>query len=286
MKKKKKKSRVGLLFAIAFLAGMFWLGAWFYNLFSEFYNIEGVAARRPTGDRINVLLMGIDTFTLEDSRTDTLMVASFNTRTNDAALLSIPRDSRVDIPGRGLDKINHAHAFGGIPLTIETVEQFLDLEINYYVRLNMHGFEKVVDLLGGVEIDVEPEVAAGVRGLHSGRQMLNGSQAVTYVRVRHMDNDFGRIQRQQKFLMAVADQALDGSNIARLPAFIDALGDNAKTNIPPLELTRLGNRLLHLDLDEVDQAHLTGTDAMINNIYYLIVDEEHVQEVLRELRIK
>ena len=287
--KKKRKSKIGLIILLVLAALLIWFGIWFYNLFSGFYDLEDdvdVIPKKPAGDQVNILLMGIDTFEMEDSRTDTLMVASFNKKTGHAALLSIPRDSRVEIPGRGLDKINHAHAFGGIPLTVETVENFLKIDINYYVRINLQGFENIVDLIGGVEMEIEPAVAEAVWGLQSGYQRLNGTQAVGYVRVRYIDNDFGRIQRQQKFLMAVADQALNSSNILKMPSLLEALGENAKTNIPPFELTSLGNRLLRLQLDEVEQAYITGSDAMINGIYYLIVDEENVQQTLRDLRIK
>lgn len=266
-----------------------------YSFWQSIYN--GGEAYRPDPDpvlspenpdgRVNILLLGIDTFQIEGSRTDTIIIASYDPKTREASMLSIPRDSRVNIPGRGMDKINHAHAFGGIPLTVETVESFLDLKIHYYVRLNFQGFQDMVDILGGIVIDVEPSVARAVPGLEQGVQRLDGEKALAYVRDRKTSGgDLGRIERQQKFILAVLDQAFSVSNLRNLPHFMDMLGANFKTNIPFMDITRLSLHLLRLDLEEVEKGYIPGQGQYINGIYYLIVDEEGTRRLLKELNIR
>lgn len=201
-------------------------------------------------------------------------------------MLSVPRDTYVEIRGHGRDKINHAHAFGGIPLILETVEKFLGLEMNYYARTNLQGFEAIVDLLGGVVIDVEPEVARVEPSLRSGSNRLSGEEALAYVRVRKVGTDFGRIQRQQNFLLALARQSLNASNITKIPRFVNLLGDNFVTNIPPLKMPELGKRLLDINLDTVKRGYLPGQGTHINGIYYYVVDEAGKQKMIEDLNIR
>ncbi len=280
--------------ALVLICVLLVLGGWaayrVYFFMQEIYSLdangETLEPKPPEGSRVNVLLMGIDTYKPEGSRTDVLMLASMDTDTGEAVMLSIPRDTFVDIPGRGGDKINHAHAFGGIPLTVKTVENFLDIEIHYYARINMQGFEDMVDIMGGLEIEVEPEVARAERELESGLQVLNGRQALLYVRERKVSGgDFARIERQQKFLLAFARQSLTLDNVTNLPQFMEELGQNFRTNVPPVEMLRLGHQLLRLDLDTVEREMIRGTGGHRGGVYYLFTEEEEVRSLLRRLNI-
>lgn len=272
----------------------------------EVYRFLGVIHENPNGDwdeiekievapkessnRLNVLLLGVDARTPnEPSRTDTIIILSMDKKTKEAALLSIPRDTRVDIPGRGMDKINHAHAFGGVSLTIDTVEEFLDVPIHYYARLNFEGFQDIVDALGGVTIDVEPQVARerptliGMTGVHK----LNGEQALDYVRFRmDREGDIGRVRRQQIFIRAIAKESLQLSTVLKAPTLLDKVGENLRTNIPAFESVTLGKLLLDVDLDKAPTAMIPGKGEYINRVSYWIPDMIETEEVLVELGLR
>ncbi len=249
-----------------------------------------VPPKDDSSNRLNVLLLGVDARTPnEPSRTDTIIILSMDKIEKDAALLSIPRDTRVNIPGRGMDKINHAHAFGGVALSIEAVEEFLDIPIHYYARLNFEGFKDIVDALGGVTIDVEPQVArerptlTGMVGVHK----LNGEQALDYVRFRKdREGDIGRVKRQQKFIRAIAKESLQLSTVLKAPTLLNRVGENLRTNVPTIESVALGRLLLEVDLDKAPTAMIPGRGEYINRISYWIPDLEETEEVLVELGLR
>ncbi|MEG0970812.1 MAG: LCP family protein, partial [Acidaminococcaceae bacterium] len=168
--KRHRRLRVGRLLLVLLLltvavSGCFWLGQTIYKLFATPVVPVTVANDETLLDetlnrRINVLILGIDDGDSEDfegpKRTDAMLVASFDPDHNEVALVSIPRDTRVQIPGRvGLDKINHAHAYGGVLLAKQTVANLLKIPIHYYVLLNWQGFIDVINIIGGVDMYVE-----------------------------------------------------------------------------------------------------------------------------------
>lgn len=206
-----------------------------------------------TLSRTNVLLLGSDvgyTGRHRDGqapvRSDTLIVASLDPRTGRVNLLSIPRDTRVEIPGRqGFDKINAAFAYGGAELTRQTVSQFLDVPVDRYVRLKLDGLMQIVDVLGGIDIYVEKNMryrdrAGGLKiSLKKGLQTLNGEQAQEYVRFRHDENgDIGRVQRQQAFIKAVVAKLLEPATLMKLPAILEVVQQNVETDFSADELLR------------------------------------------------
>ncbi len=296
MEKGKKKwgwlKKLACFFLLALLLAGGWVAYQVYSftqdIYSQDYAGEDEVKSKPLeGTRLNVLFIGIDTYEQEGSRADVLMLLSLDTDTGEASMLSIPRDTRVTLPGRGEDKINHAHAYGGIPITVQAVESFLELDVNYYARINMQGFKDLVEIIGGVTIDVEPEVAQAEETLEPGVQHLDGSQSLEYVRERKVSGgDFARIERQQKFMLALASQTLKPANILKMPEFMDKLGANFRTNIPLGQLTKLGYQVMRLDMDEVERDRVRGNEAIIGGVYYLIPDQLQVQEQLREMGIK
>ncbi|MEG1346199.1 MAG: LCP family protein, partial [Acidaminococcaceae bacterium] len=177
--------------------------------------------------RINVLILGIDDGDSEDfegpKRTDAMLVASFDPDHNEVALVSIPRDTRVQIPGRvGLDKINHAHAYGGVLLAKQTVANLLKIPIHYYVLLNWQGFIDVINIIGGVDMYVEDNMNyedpyADLKiHITKGYQHLDGKLAGEYVRFRSDElGDIGRVQRQQRFLKALASEFFNLTNVIK-----------------------------------------------------------------------
>jgi len=154
----------------------------------------------PGRTRINVLLLGSDDLD-NIGRSDTIMVLSLNPRLKHVAVLSIPRDSRVEVPGHGLDKINSAYAYGGVELAQKTVEQFLGVHIDYYAQVDFNAFVEAVDELGGVDIDVPDPFGTGKGmvkhtyyesiNLKPGYQHLDGKQALQFARYRD-DSDIER----------------------------------------------------------------------------------------------
>ena len=149
-----------------------------------------------------VVLLGSDQRTTEASRSDTIMVAAEG---DASGMLSVPRDSRVEIPGHGKNKINAAYAYGGPDLTVKTLEDFTGIYIDNYIVIKFHAVEDVVNALGGITIDVKEPINLGIEGrvfnIKPGRQVLNGGQALAYVRFRGDPKaDIGRIERQQQFM--------------------------------------------------------------------------------------
>ena len=176
-------------------------------------------------DRINVLIVGTDQGAADDvGRADSLMVANVDLKNKVVNIISLPRDSRVEIPGHDKSKINHSFAYGGIDLTKETVEDLMGIPIDYYAITNFEGFETIVNILGGVDLYVEKDMSAhtyyGDIDLHEGQQHLDPNQALGYVRYRYdAMGDIARAGRQQKFMKAVFEEALKPSNLPKLPAF-------------------------------------------------------------------
>ncbi len=169
----------------------------------------------PVKDNVSILFVGVDDSETrgqgaEGSRSDALMLATLNNKTKTIKLLSIPRDSYVYIPYVGYkDKINHAHAYGGTLASIETIEELLDIPVDYYVRMNFNAFIEVVDALGGIEAEVpyamleKDEFDRNTVSLQPGLQTLNGQQALALARTRKQDNDIERGKRQQEILKAI-----------------------------------------------------------------------------------
>ncbi|TKI93247.1 LytR family transcriptional regulator, partial [Bacillus cereus] len=165
----------------------------------------------PLKDNISILIMGVDGSEMRKSqygeavRTDALLLATINKDDKSVKLVSIPRDSRVYIPTRKkLDKITHAHVFGGVESTRDTVERFLNVPVDYYVKFNFESFVQIVDSIGGIDIDVpvtfteqDSKDQAGMIHLEKGYQHLNGEQALALARTRKIDSDAMRGQRQQ-----------------------------------------------------------------------------------------
>jgi LCP family protein required for cell wall assembly len=221
--------------------------------------------------RVNVLLIGVDV-TLDNrrqvvnmSRADTLMLISVDPERNRVSALSIPRDTRAFIPGVGTTKINASYAFGGPSLTIKTVEGLLDLPIHYYVKLGPQSFARIIDALGGIEVDVEKDMKytdnwAGLRiDLKKGRQLLSGDQADQYIRFRHDPiGDIGRVERQQKVLMALFAKLRNPATLLSAPTLLRAVAENTHTNLTMTDMITLGMFVVRLPGSDIKTATLPG----------------------------
>ncbi len=234
---------------------------------------------------INILLLGVDSVD-HSSRSDTIIVVGISPDKK-VALLSIPRDTRVNVPGKGYTKINHAYAYGGIELLKKTIENFMGIKIDYYVKTDYQGFEEVIDKLGGIEINVEKRMYYVDKAGHlyidlkPGKQILDGEKAIQYVRFRHDKlGDIGRIKRQQKFLNALAEKLMKGRNIVKSPSIIKDIFDALDTNLGFHTSISIVNMVKGIKKEDIVFLTLPGKPKYINGISYWIPDKEKMKEIV------
>ena len=239
-----------LIFVLAARAGVFFAQSSLLDRAKETPKDELLTAK----DKATIMIMGVDERSDDVGRSDTLMVATIDPQKNEASLLSIPRDTRVAIPKNGYDKINAAYAYGGEKLTQRTVEDFLGIRMDHYVIINTHAFQKIIDAIGGIDIDVEKRMyyedpwdddGGLVIDLRPGRQHMDGKTAVTYVRYRDEEGDIGRVKRQQKFMRACVDAVTTPTILPRLPGIIASVIDSVKTDLSVRQM--LPGRPLYID---------------------------------------
>lgn len=205
------------------------------------YKFNGV---KSDGDAINVLLIGSDSRGADQGRSDSLMIAHYNTKTNTPKLVSIMRDTYVDIPGHGKNKINAAYSYGGPELVRQTIKENFGVDVEYYVVANFEGFPKIVDTLApeGIKINAEKDMSKNIDvSIKKGEQVMDGKTLLQYARFRKdAEGDFGRIRRQQQVLEALKEQALDVGDVTKIPDVIGKLQGYSSTNIPNGTLMSIG----------------------------------------------
>lgn len=240
---------------------------------------------------INILVVGSDRTgkTYDAGRSDTIMVVGVDLKNKKINMLSIPRDTRVVIPGRKYaSRINEAYSVGGVEKVKETVEGLLQIPIDYYAETNFEGFKEVVDILGGVEIDVEERMKAHTHydniDLQPGLQTLNGADALGYVRFRYnAAGDFGRAERQQKFLIAVAKKMTKPSNITKLPALMEQMENVIDTDLTIPQILRLAKDFAGITPEDVQHALLPVSGEYINGASYQIINQDEMEELVKQL---
>ncbi|MBM7539935.1 LCP family protein [Amphibacillus cookii] len=245
--------------------------------------IDSNLTQKKLSDRenLNILLLGIDAESEESGRSDAMMVMSLKPENDEMTLISIPRDTRTTIIGRGTeDKINHAFAFGGPDMAIETVENFLDIDLDFFVRINMEGLEELVNELGTITINNELDFNQGGHHFPIGPIELNGDMTMNYVRMRKQDpdGDFGRTERQRKVIEGIINEGATISNATRIVEFTDILGNNMGTN---LEFNDMLTLLQHYrnTRRNFESYQIQGSGTMINNVYYYIVPDQEIVKV-------
>lgn len=244
--------------------------------------------------RVNVLLVGVDRRPGEISlsNTDTLLVASINTDTGKVALLSIPRDTQVMIPGGGKNKINAAARIGhGLKTTTELIEGLMGQPIDGYILTNFSGFKDIIDTLGGITITVEKDMHYntgdkndGAINLAKGTQRLNGTQALQYARFRQDAlADISRTARQQKILKALESEALQIKTIPKLPWLLPKLSKAVETNLSINQIWSLSNTLIRSEKTEIPSQTLPGNFLTEKGISYWKVNTQETRAVVKKL---
>lgn len=234
----------------------------------------------------SVLMLGVDERQGDKGRSDTIIVLTVNPNNKSVKMLSIPRDTRTEIVGKGkLDKINHAYAFGDIPMAMDTVEKFLDIPIDYYMKINMEGFKDIVDAVGGVTVQNNLDFTEGKYHFPVGEVTLNGDKALSFSRMRHEDpnGDFGREERQRLIIQAIIRKGASVSSLTNYNSIFQSIGKNVKTNLTFDEMVDIQKNYKDVG-SNIQQMKISGTGTRINNIYYLLIAPEEQKRVQNELK--
>ncbi|WP_249594874.1 polyisoprenyl-teichoic acid--peptidoglycan teichoic acid transferase TagU [Peribacillus frigoritolerans] len=299
--KKKKKKRtwlkvVGIIVLLFILAG----GAFAYSVWNSLTKtvdtmhtpIDRTTDKRTKDlalsdqEPFSMLMLGVDERDGDKGRSDTMIVLTVNPQKKSVKMLSIPRDTRTEIVGHGTqDKINHAFAFGGAKMSMDTVENFLDIPIDYYMKINMEGFKDIVDAVGGVTVQNDLDFTSD--GIHfaKGTHTLTGKEALAYSRMRHDDpsGDFGRQSRQRAIIEAVIKEGASLSSLTKYDEVFDALGNNIQTNLTFDDMMDIQKNYRDAS-KSITQSSINGNGTKIDGIYYYIVSDEEKEKVQAELK--
>ncbi len=260
--------------------------------------VEKTEKIRPKNkDEILFLILGLDSYDLSKAsrgRTDTMILTSFNYKSGDINMMSIPRDTKVLIEDE-LDQINHAHAYGGVDLTLATVRDFLNLDVNHYVKIDYKAVEEIVDAIDGVEFDVPRRMKYDdtTKGkefhvdLQKGLQTLDGDQSIQLLRWRknndgtqYPDADVGRVKTQQMFMKELVKQTIAPKNILKIDKLAKTYFDYVDTNIPLDTVLKAAWAARKVDVENMETITLPGDG---DGYKYYIYDREAVDDVVAEM---
>ncbi len=236
----------------------------------------------------SVLVLGVDEREGDKGRSDTMIVLAVNPKLKTTKMVSIPRDTYTEIVGHGTeDKLNHAYAFGGIEMSMNSVENLLDMPIDYVAEVNMEGFIGVVEAVGGVTVNNKLEFTQDAYHYPAGEITLNGKESLSYVRMRKGDpnGDFGRQDRQKQVIQGVLNEGASVTSLLNYRSVFNALGDNVKTNMTFDEMIDV-QKNYSAAAKNVEQLHFEeGTGEYLdNNIWYYMMDETELLNVSNELK--
>ncbi|MDF2946785.1 MAG: lytR [Bacillales bacterium] len=292
--KKKKIYRIILIMTVLFCVVLLGYSYYIYKGLDKTYSpldrkksdLRQTKVSIKNNDPISILLLGVDERKGDRGRSDTMIVVTLNPIEKTMKMLSIPRDTRTEIVGKNkLDKINHSYAFGGVKMSIETVEKLLDIPIDYYAKVNMEGLSELVDQVGGIEVNSSISFRQDTSVFVQGNNKLNGKDALTYVRMRKEDpkGDFGRQERQRQVIEAILTKSMNITTVNKISGIVNAIGDNIETNIKTTSALDLRKGYLPATKTSETLA-LKGKGSKINGVYYYIVDETTKQDISNRLR--
>jgi polyisoprenyl-teichoic acid--peptidoglycan teichoic acid transferase len=242
--------------------------------------------RLEAGDPLSILLLGIDAEGTEAGRSDTIMLLTLNPDDESMMMVNIPRDTRTEIVGRGTeDKINHAYAFGGAEMTVDSVEAFLDVPVDYFFTINMDGFEALINAVDGVTVDNTTAFSYSGHEFTEGELHLNGEEALAYTRMRSEDprGDLGRNDRQQAVVAGLIDEAASISSLTRIGDYLDILSEHARSDVTTDDVFMF-QRHYTSARNSRETMHIEGTGDTIDGVWYYIVPTEERERISRELQ--
>ncbi|PFW57237.1 LytR family transcriptional regulator [Bacillus cereus] len=236
---------------------------------------------------ISILLMGTDQRESETSRSDSLMLFTLNPQKKSMKITSIPRDTYTEIIGKGKkDKINHAYAFGGVDMTVKTVENFLNVPVDHYIEVNMAGFKDIVDAVGGVDVNNDLEFTSRDSHFAKGNIHLDGEQALKYTRMRYEDprGDFGRQMRQRQVIQAVIKKGASVSSLASYGDVLKAIEKNVKTSLTQDQMFEIQKNYKDC-LQNSEEIQIPGDGhKAADGIWYYYVPDAAKQDLTNKLR--
>ncbi|MFJ8064230.1 LCP family protein [Psychrobacillus sp. NPDC096426] len=235
----------------------------------------------------SLLLLGVDEREEDVGRSDTIIVLTVNPTTNSIKMVSIPRDTYTELIGIDkVDKINHAYAFGGIEMSLHSVENLLNIPIDYVVQVNMESFLQIVDVVGGVTVENANHFTENGFTFNEGNINLNGEQALSYVRMRMSDplGDFGRQARQKQVLQAVLKEGASINSLLNYKELLSIFEKNIRTNMTFDQILNIqkGYKNTLNQVDTISFEH--GEGKRIDGIWYYVMDEEELEQVSLQLK--
>lgn len=294
--KKEKRIWPKVLISILVVIAVIFSGGYFYihNKLSKMNKVEvdkadlGISQDISTNynntDKIkNIALFGVDAPDGENGRSDSIMIATIDPVHKKLKLTSIMRDSYVNIPDRGLDKINHAYAFGGPQLAIKTINENFGLNIEDYMTVNFSSLPIIIDALGGVDITITDEEASHIPGISAaGTYTLTGDQALAYSRIRYAEGgDYKRTERQRTVLEGLFSKALS-MPASSYVSILDTVLPYVQTNMSSSTILSIGTKALTSFEGQLEQQRfpLDGycEGQMIDGVYYLTFDAETTKQ--------
>ncbi|WP_035288215.1 LCP family protein [Clostridium sp. KNHs214] len=312
--KKKKKSGVKKFFAgLLFIAllGVVSFGAYsYYSLYKMGKNMDNKNPKDKVeipkvekDDPVNIFIVGVDIGdpklkgTNVPKRTDTMMVMHYEPKEKKAHIVSVPRDTKVEINGK-TQKINNAHAIGGMKGAIDSVQDLLGIDINYYVKLDYEGFRKVIDAIGGVDMPInynmnydDPKQNLSIHFQKGTVAHLDGKKAEEFFRWRKnndktglAEGDIGRIKNQHIFIEKVIEKVKSPSIVFKLKDILDIASKYITTNMSPTEIISYGMSVTKVDSSNIKMSTIAGEGKYIGDTSYFIYDEEKSADLLSELR--
>ncbi|MFD2215011.1 LytR family transcriptional regulator [Metabacillus endolithicus] len=298
--RKKKKKWLWITLSIIGLL-LISVGSYAYYIFQSAANTvetihedidREVSEKRPEQvvftekDPISILLMGVDERKGDVGRADTLILMTVNPNTNSTQMVSIPRDTRTEIVGKGTqDKINHAYAYGGTQMAIDTVENFLDVPVDYFVKINMDSFKDTVDAVGGVTVENTLDFSYDGHDFPKGTLTLDGEEALAYTRMRKEDprGDFGRQDRQRQVIEGVMKKGASITSITKFGDMFNVVQHNVKTNLTFDEMWDIQENYKEAS-GNLTQFQVEGSGDKIDGVYYYIVPEEDRLALSKKLK--
>jgi LCP family protein required for cell wall assembly len=296
-----KKRRILIWIAAVLLTVIGGTGVYVYNMYTSLNKTlhsvhepieRDFSRKRPKSvevkrqEPISILLLGVDGRGEDKGRSDSLLLVTVNPNKSSTKVLSIPRDSYTQIAGKNIkDKINHAYAYGGVQMAMDTAEQFLDVPIDYYIQVNMEGFQDIVDAVGGVTVD--NPFAFSFEGSHFSKGLLhlNGKDALSYARMRKEDpnGDFGRQRRQRQVIQAVIQRGATFSSLTHYDDILQAIQKNIKTNLTAEEMYNIYQNYQRAS-ENFEQLQMQGEGKLVNKGWYYFVTDASRQAVSKTLR--
>lgn len=250
---------------------------------------EKVSAQEISSAK-SILLLGVDTGDLgrsDQGRSDVMMLLTVNSATELITVTSIPRDAYVMIPGYYMDKINHAYAFGGPELSMQTVEQWFDIDIDNYIAVNMAGLKEVIDAVGGIDI-VSPSTftISGYDFLAGEAITLDGDKALAYVRERYTSGgDYGRQERQRQVVQGLISKMASFDSVLNFQTVYSTMSSNIETDLGFLNLVQLFTDYRQL-ANNIEFYQLSGGGTMIDGVYYDLIYDDSYNDVLNNLLVQ